>query len=146
MKLLHFQIAGGWEGKKNLVAALKINIKPQDPRVFFPWCIAVYYPLWHETLSQRLGLRFTFHKLSVSFECVDREMGVNNGHPQRRLIEDNNTPTLIRTQMSETPTEICVRMLCVLVNTGMLMHTWMWLTHAGIYPHICVIPVCFCLG
>ncbi len=69
-------------------------------------------------LSQRLGLRFTSHKLSVSWGHTDREMGVNSGHPQCRLIEDNNTPILIRTQTRGRPT----KSVCMIVGVSECRH------------------------
>lgn len=121
--------------KEESGCSFKNKYKTLDPRVFFPWCIAVYYPLWHETLSQRLGLRFTSHKLSVSWGHADRGMGVNNGHPQRGLIEDNNTPILIRTQTRGRPTKSARMIVCV--SECRHAHAYMNMTHdASMRTHI----------
>lgn len=146
---LSHEITPFWKsrGKKRriLVKALKNKYKTQNPRGFSHDAL---HSITHfdMTLSQRLGLRFTSHKLSPSWEHADREMGVNNGHPQCRLIEDNNTATLIRTQTRRLPTQSVRVIVCVLANASMLVCTWMWPTMPAwelAYPHICITPVGF---
>lgn len=137
MKWLYFERAG--VGKKE---ETKNKYKTQDPRGLFPIMHCSLLPTHCRT--HRLGLRFTSHKPSVSREHA--EMGVNNGYPRvRRLIGDNNTPTLISTRTRET----LAKSVCMIACAGMFVHTWMWLTMPAwgfAYPHICIIPVCFSLG
>ena len=77
-------------------------------------------------------------------------MGVNYGHPPRRLIEDNNTPPLIRTQTGEMPAKSVCRVcvcVCVCVIEHRHAHAYVNVTAWGLaYPHICIIPVCSGLG
>lgn len=54
-------------------------------------------------------------------------MGVNNRHPQCRLIEDNNTPTLIRTQTRELPTKSVRMIVCVSLRRH--AHAYVNVTH-----------------
>lgn len=66
--------AGRGGNEKILVTALKIIRKPNRGGVPMMHD-AVNYPFWHEALPHR-GLRFAFHKLSVSQEHTNRESEV----------------------------------------------------------------------
>lgn len=89
--------------KRIMVEAFKINIKPRTPGAFPMMHCSLLPTVTWDIVSEAGGWGLPLTNYQCHGYTQKMGLGETRGHPQCRLIEDNNTATVIRTQARELP-------------------------------------------